>query len=923
MSTMTSSVMVQSPTVMSTHSVPSPARAKGIGSVVSSPSPSPQSSAQKRTRHLHSLSSSIAESSSSSAKGLLIPTDRTLEELETWLPRLGRLKVAREVSLPGFSLYAVRQWYLSRTQFSHTIVSYTGKQSESISAYLLVPSPDLSSVEATEELSAATRRLASESHSHPRLTEHGTLLVTTPSSFGQDVILIPSGDFREAKPYIVINTGLRRLGCGGRALLGMEAPVPAIRRKFYDLYRLPSPGPTNPLSRTVSPTSSPVNTNPVQSPISLNMAMDPFTIMLMEIIKLLQSALILWGLWDQDLPVDGLFCDETKKSIFDWRRAMGMEHEESMRLEKETSGGCMDPKTMAAVLSSITSVRYQLAALGADRLPKNPFTNTRKFLQAWHIYQFSLGMGTDTPHFLSVHSVRRLTNDYLGYRTRHPDAFKVPRLLVSGVTAATSSITANLKGAAEDAPLRKREHHMRSLDDADTESGLCLIIPEGEVGTVAPPDIITTDLDAYIKCILKSRQKEWDVMGARRVAWLWSGDIDLRRKPSNRLERVMGIRSTKQDPTKSDDGSESATGGTGGPRAAFDKVTAVTGHVLKGGLGLVSGRRTTMDETSESDTNGPGAGGSLRQTLMRRKQSSNVPTVTEPNGHDAHDLASIRNSPSRVHIDRVVASSTRPSMATRTSKGSKRPSIMTTFSLDESDRSLRAASHVDDGLNGDAEGSRTRHPASLRLARSRVMLRTTSDGADVVLEDGAPEWKVVRPHGSFKGQRGVDKNITALKRTRSLQDRLFYRDLLISPAEHLAIDVEMCNVVSELRIREKRLAQRAKDLKTLEDSVFRACQDFLDGIRARAPRVNELQTQADDLCREIHKALDDIDDDEKLQWANKKIKFYLSEDTNLNELMWNLRSLERDWERVRRKVEEGREAIEGNEERSNWWRFGL
>ena len=42
---------------------------------------------------------------------LLIPTDRSLEELEEkWLPRLGRLRVDQEVVLYGYALYALRTW---------------------------------------------------------------------------------------------------------------------------------------------------------------------------------------------------------------------------------------------------------------------------------------------------------------------------------------------------------------------------------------------------------------------------------------------------------------------------------------------------------------------------------------------------------------------------------------------------------------------------------------------------------------------------------------------------------------------------------------------------------------------------------------------------------------------------------------------
>lgn len=40
-----------------------------------------------------------------------MPTDRTLEDLEeNWLPRLGKLKVDREVRISGYTLYGIRSW---------------------------------------------------------------------------------------------------------------------------------------------------------------------------------------------------------------------------------------------------------------------------------------------------------------------------------------------------------------------------------------------------------------------------------------------------------------------------------------------------------------------------------------------------------------------------------------------------------------------------------------------------------------------------------------------------------------------------------------------------------------------------------------------------------------------------------------------
>ena len=47
-------------------------------------------------------------------QGLLVPTDRSREDVEEkWLPRLGRLRIDREVVLEGYSLYLLRSWCFS------------------------------------------------------------------------------------------------------------------------------------------------------------------------------------------------------------------------------------------------------------------------------------------------------------------------------------------------------------------------------------------------------------------------------------------------------------------------------------------------------------------------------------------------------------------------------------------------------------------------------------------------------------------------------------------------------------------------------------------------------------------------------------------------------------------------------------------
>ena len=287
-------------------------------------------------------------------------------------------------------------------------------------------------------------------------------------------------------------------------------------------------------------------------------------------------------------------------------------------MQKETSGGCIDPKTLAALLSSVTSVRYQLDVLGIEQvgnikstalmlqLPKNPFTSIRRFLNAWHHYQVSvlsfslehlmilvqLTVGGSTSTYLVVSKVRHLNAHYLRERTRSPgDALKMHRFLLSSVAQATSSISANLKGSAgEDRPLRKREHHLRHrIEDGETETGVGMIVPEGEIGPVAPPDVVTTDLEAYTKGIINSREKDWDVIGARRVAELWNGSLaeQAGARPQRRMDRgLLGRRMVSRELESLEEGEDSHV--AHGAKGAFERVTARTGQALKGGFGLVS-----------------------------------------------------------------------------------------------------------------------------------------------------------------------------------------------------------------------------------------------------------------------------------------------------------------------------------------------
>ena len=173
----------------------------------------------------------------------------------------------------------------------------------------------------------------------------------------------------------------------------------------------------------------------------------------------------------------------------------------------------------------------------------------------------------DSSQFLNVDGIRALNKAYLIRRTKSP--FSVHHSVLSGVAHATSSISANLKGSShEDGPLRRRELRP-DYSLASSESGLKLITPDNEVIPSAPPDVITTNLEAYTNGIKKSKEKDWTEMGAKRIGDLWKGNLGVEEKKGRGVFRRGTIR---------EEGTEEDSDDNTGARGALVK----TGKAFKG-----------------------------------------------------------------------------------------------------------------------------------------------------------------------------------------------------------------------------------------------------------------------------------------------------------------------------------------------------
>ena len=60
---------------------------------------------------------------------------------------------------------------------------------------------------------------------------------------------------------------------------------------------------------------------------------DPFHLMVLEIVKLIQASLAMWGLFPyaDGTGIDGMFCNDTKQAMEDWRAAVSWQEDDAVR----------------------------------------------------------------------------------------------------------------------------------------------------------------------------------------------------------------------------------------------------------------------------------------------------------------------------------------------------------------------------------------------------------------------------------------------------------------------------------------------------------------------------------------------------------------------------------------------------------------
>ncbi|KAF8655267.1 hypothetical protein AX16_003168 [Volvariella volvacea WC 439] len=286
----------------------------------------------------------------------------------------------------------------------------------------------------------------------------GVVMVTFLPHFRSDytIVPIPEGNFLAVREQLYTNINLLRMGCSGRTALTLEEPSDATKDRFISTYHLPDttevPSLNLPTSTENLPLPSSISSTPAPSPrhkqkhslskftdydnqfldvprsgsLSRAAVASPvlpgtsistlssssrllgrtkdraaFSATVLELVKLLQAGLSIFGLYDTvstgSVLLDGLLCDATVEGIQRWVADIGQAY-----LSLEPMERIADPTFVSSMLSTVLAMRNRLSALGYNHLiPRDPFL---------HPYNFALALSAFAQTRNSTHAGIAISN---------------------------------------------------------------------------------------------------------------------------------------------------------------------------------------------------------------------------------------------------------------------------------------------------------------------------------------------------------------------------------------------------------------------------------------------------------------------------------------------------------------------------------
>lgn len=693
--------------------------------------------------------------------------------------------VERKRVLKGYELYLVEQWACSRQSPTLVIATYTGDPKHSIVVGVL---------DVPEEEKDWSRRLGvyfkaiQQYHARPKETEIGELMVTNLSSFPSalTVIPVPDGDIRKHREVFIVNENLKRLGCSGRSGLTLSDPTPATQAKFLQLFK----------------TSDRI----------------PFAQSVLELIKLCQVALFIFGLLDQEY-IDGLLCDLTETAVNNWWTEIGSEY-----FNVEPTDGILGPTTVAALLGTLMGARNRLSYYGAP-VTKDVFDieNTKR------------GIGT----FQKSQKMER---------TRRLDRQTLLKL---------HSVTA--KAAAREGGWGVQKAVKSTVAEIGGKRGELVIGMVGGKDKANIGDIETVDLDKFVALAYGERPK-WLWHGKpRRTHQDYHGDTGhpLRKEKedetpyaSSRRAQSLPVEEENEHKRKEESpgthsvpppgSASSVPESNGGDRDALRKT------VFKSVAGKVSDARSGFGRIRDA------VGGGLRSHVSRPSRDDHADSALT--GHSTPSITALAQSSaaltSPVAVGRAFTWKNRPEEYLKEMRDKEASDSVPTLGGSTADGSISTTGPVKDGQ--DVRRVRTANGQSSESQATgihREILSTTASGPGSVVDESDIEGPILA------AQRTCGVSFSSLQRRHSvyassrslvspLNDARYPRRISFSAAEEAVLRWEEVIDISDLDSTSSKnavpLQQEAELARNLYDRLMDMQMDLGPWVTAKLTNVEAL-----------------------------------------------------------------------------------
>ena len=364
--------------------------------------------------------------STMSLGSFIFPDIRALYNLKLFK---NKALVYNEIKLTGFEVYIVEQWIAERKS-SSLITCFTGNSQDTISAVeLILPTEPSKWLQELREYHNELLEFA-----QPKCIKEGTLFITDLFNVTSTLNLlhIECGDIRKIWDNFKINFDLKRLHCGGRSALLLNAPTAAAEDKFSQLYKIPMGSNSRQHGQTLQTSFQNVQISDICENRSGG---TPCNNPVVELITLIQISLGYFNLYPVGIAKEGLLYDGTKASIDKWWDEYGKLY---LGLEKPKKEATIGPTTVAALLSLIMSCFLKLVVADCTS-SKDPFGED-EFYSAIYTFQKKHGLTKSNPTvFLDHQTLEKLFE--VSAKTSNSDIFKIKKVVKSTVQDITGKGT--------------------------------------------------------------------------------------------------------------------------------------------------------------------------------------------------------------------------------------------------------------------------------------------------------------------------------------------------------------------------------------------------------------------------------------------------------------------------------------------------